>query len=472
MRQCRSKRSDVSGATSSRRSTSSPWGTSTASAMWDSSHSFCSRTSISFAPLAISSRAAVQIEHLGRHRCLKSPNPYPESQVYFRKCSNGARGGATNADARTSSLRCGMFSVGVRRPSSPDAWRSDLGGRQLRRRVSGEHRLDRGAVALGRPSEQPSWRPGAGAGSSAGRASRATPAAARRRGAPRRASSASRSGASPRASRRPGSTSPARGGRCGRPRGRTTTSPRPPPRAGRGRRPRRTCATPGRTGPRRASTSVGPATQDPVSQLTSSRRSSRYGSVRARTAAGCSAAGTRALTQGQAPTSGPLADGCTVRSGLSTRGPTRPPSSAAAAASRSRPSSSSSVSGLSSTVTGLAAVATPAFEAAPKPTFSGKPMNRCGALPAGRGDLGRVGRRVVDDDQLLAAVEESVHRRHQGAQVLRALPGDDDDRVLDAFRVARRSWGASGAAGGPAPRSAGGSRTGRRCPPPENGLTM
>ena len=44
--------------------------------------------------------------------------------------------------------------------------------------------------------------------------------------------------------------------------------------------------------------------------------------MRARTASGCSAAGTSALTQGQAPTSAPLADGCTEPSGLSTRGPT------------------------------------------------------------------------------------------------------------------------------------------------------
>ena len=158
--------------------------------------------------------------------------------------------------------------------------------------------------------------------------------------------------------------------------GRSASGRRRRRRAGRGRRPRRTCAAPGRTAPAGAARAVGPATQQPVSQLTSSARSSRYGSVRARSAAGWIAAGTSARTHGQAPTSGPLAEGWTDPSGLSTRGPTSAPSSSDSAASRSRPSSSSSVSGLSSTVASPVASATPAFDAAPKPTLRSSSISR------------------------------------------------------------------------------------------------
>ena len=51
-----------------------------------------------------------------------------------------------------------------------------------------------------------------------------------------------------------------------------------------------------------------------------------------RTASGCSAAGTSARTHGHGPTSGPLADGWTVPSAFSTRGPTRAHLPAAASA--------------------------------------------------------------------------------------------------------------------------------------------
>src|SRR5262245_10693167 len=57
VRQWSSRRSEVSGAISSIRSISSPWGTCRAASRCDSSHSFCSRTSISLTPSAISACA-------------------------------------------------------------------------------------------------------------------------------------------------------------------------------------------------------------------------------------------------------------------------------------------------------------------------------------------------------------------------------------------------------------------------------
>ena len=48
--------------------------------------------------------------------------------------------------------------------------------------------------------------------------------------------------------------------------------------------------------------------------------------MRARSGGGWIAAGTSARTHGQMPTSGPLAEGWSVRSGFSTLGPTSAPS--------------------------------------------------------------------------------------------------------------------------------------------------
>src|SRR5215210_8427970 len=67
--------------------------------MWDSSHSCCSRTSISLVPASISPRARSRSSISSR--CFiwsrasptvataKTPNSYRESRLYFRKNSNG-----------------------------------------------------------------------------------------------------------------------------------------------------------------------------------------------------------------------------------------------------------------------------------------------------------------------------------------------------------------------------------------------
>ena len=65
-----------------------------------------------------------------------------------------------------------------------------------------------------------------------------------------------------------------------------------------------------------------------------------------------------------------------------------------------------------------------------------------------------------------ASPEPSPHGDQAGASRPRLRP------LPELSAAASRAPGASGGAGGPAPRSAGGSRRGSRCPPPENGFTM
>ena len=178
--------------------------------------------------------------------------------------------------------------------------------------------------------------------------------------------------------------------------------PRPPPRAGRGRRPRRTCAAPGRTA-RGGASNVGrpgdagagqPADLEPALEPVRLGAGADRRRLQRR--------GTSALTQGQAPTSGPLADGWTVPSGLSTRGPTRPPSSER----RRREPVEAVVEQLGVGVEQHGRPRRPPRHAgvgggaeADVLVEADEPAR---ALPARRRRLGRVGRRVVDDDQLLA----------------------------------------------------------------------
>ena len=154
------------------------------------------------------------------NRASRSPSavnlliPIRNHRYYFRKCSNGGPGEGHDADARTSSLRCGM--LGRRAPPPHPTRRADVRGRQLRRRAGGEHRLDRGAVALGRPSEQPLGEQPQAQVRPQRAASRATPP--RPVGAADGGAPVERAGRAPALarSRRRASTSPGRGGRSGR----------------------------------------------------------------------------------------------------------------------------------------------------------------------------------------------------------------------------------------------------------------
>ena len=456
MRQCSSRRSEVSGATSSMRSTSSPWGTWTAASRWDSSHSFCSRTSISFDACGDLALRRVQVD-ASRPPCRKTPNPYPD---YPAITSESVAMGALTSRARRTVL-ASLRTSALPHPTLParDCAQTGLDAIGASRGSSGTGRAETTAStaarsrSVARPSSVLAISRRRRLSRSARQASRLAPRAV---GAPHRGAPVQRPGRAPALARAvderrralPVVDDPA--GRRVEPRPHAGRAAR----AGRGRCPRRTCAAPGRTGPRRRRSAVGPATQAPVSQLTSSgARAGRARSAPASRPAGARA-GTRARTHGQAPTSGPLAEGWTVPSGFSTRGPTSAPSSSAAAASRSSPSSSSSVSGLSSTVASPAAAATPTLDAAPKPRFSLELDQAARALP-GPGLLARaLARGVVDDDQLLLAVEGSVHRRHEGAQVICALPGDDDYRVgADALSIEAAGAETRGALRGASRRS-------------------